>query len=54
MSKWVITYKQNEELQTKIFYFDYNEPTQQDIESIINDSGIILFMHKLYDGYTVW
>lgn len=56
MNNWIITFQTDKicEIETKIFKFEHEEPTKEEIEAIIGKKGIIYFMQKLYNNEYEW
>lgn len=55
-TNWIVTFQTSNltPVETRIFNFKHEEPTKEEIESIIGKSGIIHFMQKLHKNSYEW
>lgn len=55
-TNWIVTFQTSNltPVETRIFSFEHEEPTKEEIESIIDKTGIIHFMQKLHKNSYEW
>lgn len=55
-TNWIVTFQTSNltPIETRIFSFEHEEPTKEEIESIIDKTGIIHFMQKLHKNSYEW